>query len=696
MLTRHKTSLLPFSFGVASIIGQVALLREFMSLFSGHEIIIGLFLSFWMLFVGLGALAARNTKIKIVSGLLPSILGVTFILAFLILYASRVSLVIHGAEPEFNTLLLIIGVTLMPLCITVGYAFTKFSVDATSADKGWSISKIYAWEQFGSSIGGGVLYLLMVQWMDSVQILVVVVWLLFFVSSTVLIRSVTIKSIAILLLLVSGLATTLLPVQKQLRSLDFKSEQIVKMADTPYGSVIVTKSGSQTNIYENGVLRSWSGEVESTEEDVHAVMMRHPDPQKVLLLGGASSGTFNELKKYNNVQVDYVDINPAIVDILKESENEVWINYFVIDPLVFLREGEKMYDVCIVNTGLPNSLQSSRFYSKEFFGLVKSRLKNSGIIGVKGPMKQFHKEDDYIHFLSTITATGLSSFERYDVFPGNNIFLLFTNEDFLPLFDSSYFVIMSENRWFNMDYLMPHLIEEERLNYLNSIDVSVPLNSCLNPVLLQHTIRSKSGFWQISWGEYLTVFFMIFLIALFLFNRRAKAMAVIGFSLSGVQLILIFMMQVVAGNLYEMIGALFAMSLGGMALGSYWHRRFLCKLNLSPILLIAVSGILMLLLPFILNALINTEVKYVLQVSIVYSLVLLFSLLGGVLFSLISYKADGDTRMMAGSVYGADLFGSSAGVLLTSLFLIPVAGMINSSIILGVTCLVFALLFSRV
>ncbi len=695
MLTRYKTSLLAFSFGVASIVGQVALLREFMSLFSGHEIIIGLFLSFWMLFVGVGALAARNTKIKIVSELLPAILGVTFILGLLFLYVSRVSFVIHGAESEFKTLLLIIGVTLAPLCITIGYAFTKFSIETASVDKSWSISKIYAWEQFGSSIGGGVLYFIMVQWLNSVQLIIVVVFFLFLISASLFITAGTKRISIIVLTAIIGLVIIILPVQKQLHSMAFKSEQIVNIADTPYGNVIVTQSGDQINIYENGVLRSSSGGIESTEEDVHAVMMRHPDPHKVLMLGGASSGTFNELWKYGDVKVDYVDIDPAIVDLLKQSENSSDVNWFENDPLKFLKGIDKVYDVIIVNTGLPNNLQSSRLYSKEFFEVAKLRMNDNSLIGIKGPAKQFHKEDNYMRYLSIITATGLSCFNKYDVFPGNNIFILFTNGSFLPLFDGSRSEIMSKNRWFNSDYIMPDLVEDERLSYVNAIDLSAPVNTCLNPVLLQQSINIKSGYWQISWSAYVIVFFVGFIVALFLFNRRAKAMVVTGFSLSGVQLILIFMMQVVAGNLYEVLGVLFALSMAGMAFGSYWYRKYLYRLGLSSGVLLAITGILILLLPFVMKMLLNIEFAYVVQVAVVYFLVLLFSLFGGILFSCISYKPNGDIRTLAGSVYGADLLGSSAGALLTSLFLIPVSGMLNSSFILGVICLTFALFFLR-
>jgi len=601
--------------------------------------------------------------------------------------------VIHGTEPEFNTLLLIIAVTLIPLCLTIGYAFTKYSVDASAVDKDWSISKIYFWEQFGSSIGGGVLYIILVQWFDSVQILVVVVFYLFLIAVTVSVLSLLKKLAATVFILLTGTVLIVLPLQKVFRGLEFKSEKIVEISDTPYGNVIVTRSGDQTNIYENGSLRSFSDEIETTEEDVHAVMMRHPAPHKVLMLGGASPGTFRELKKYGDVSIDYVDIDPAIISILAKSKDANGVNFFTGDPLRFLKKDADVYDVIILDTGLPHNLQGSRFYSEEFFKAAKARMNPGGIIGVKGPEKQFHKEDSYIRYLSVITATGLTAFKKYDIFPGNNIFVLFTDGSFLPLFDASYSTVMSKNTYFNPDYILPDLVEDERLSYVTSLDLSVSVNTCLNPVLLQQSIVVKSGYWQINWTAFLLIFAVFFVISVVLFNKHGKAMAIVGFSLSGVQLVLIFLMQIVAGNIYEVLGLLFALSMAGMALGSHLNRKYFQAMKISSAVMMVIAGMLILMLPFAMKRLLDIEKAYMFQVVAVYFLVLLYSFLGGVLFSGLSYQPGNDTGTVAGSVYGADLFGSSAGILITSLFLIPVAGMTNTVFILGVICLMFAMFF---
>ena len=688
-----KIPILAFSFGMASIIGQVALLREFMSLFSGHEIIIGVFLSFWMLFVGLGAFSGRRAALKIKSGLLPVIMGGAFILGLLILYFSRNFLVIHGTEPEFRTLLFVIAITLIPLCLIIGFAFTRYSVEESADEKEWSISKIYFLEQLGSTFGGVLLYIILVRWLDSIQIVVTVVFFLFLVSIYVSSMPSLKKGLSMLLTLMAGITFIVLPIQKMLRGLEFKSEKIVDISDTPYGNVIVTRSDGQTNIYENGSLRSFSNEVERTEEDVHAIMMRHPAPHKILMLGGASQGTFHELKKYGDVSVDYVDIDPAIIDILKKSKDAGDVRFFTDDPLRFLKKNTDSYDVIILNTGLPQNLQGSRFYSKEFFELAKKRMAPGGIIGVKGPEKQFHKEDSYVRYLSIIAATGLSVFQKYEIYPGNNIYFLFTDGSFLPLFDNTYSSVIKQNIYFNQDYILPDLVDDEKMSYIKAIKLNVPVNTCLNPVLLQQSIEVKSNYWQINSKLYIMLFFVLFVFVMLYLKKQAKAMAVTGFALSGIQLVLIFLMQIVAGNVYQVLGLLFALSMAGMALGSYIDRKYMGGLKIPAAAMMIVAGILILLLPYAIEMMLSAGSNYTIQVVLVYFLVMLFSFMGGVLFSMFSYQPDKETGVVAGSVYGADLLGSSAGILITSLFLIPVAGMVNTIFLLGVVCVVFAMLF---
>jgi spermidine synthase len=423
-------------------------------------------------------------------------------------------------------------------------------------------------------------------------------------------------------------------------------------------------------------------------------MLRSPAPHKILMIGGASSGTLKEFEKYRDVRVDYVDVNPAVVEILKKGELPD-VRFYVSDPWRFLKSTDEKYDVVILNTGLPHNLQDNRFFTEEFFRLVKNKLNEGGVFGVKGPEKQFHREPAYVACLSIIASTGKSVFKNYDVFPGHYVRYLFTEGKLLPLFDKRYKSVFDENQYFNPDYILPDLIEDERTEYLNEIKLNMAVNTNLRPVLLEQSIVAKSGYWHVDRYLYIYIVAGLFVLAVVVFKRRVKTMAIAGFALAGVQLLLVYMMQIVAGNIYEAIGFLFALSMAGMALGGFAHRKLLPDLKISPEVILLITGMLILLLPFVFRVLDSVSGPFVLQVLFVYFLVFIFAFAGGGLFSVISVDKNADSGELAGSLYGADLIGSSAGLLLTSLFFIPVAGMVNTAFILGALCVVGGLMFIR-
>ena len=59
MIRVKNSMLLPFGLGLTSMSTQLIMLREFMVLFNGNEMVIGIVLSNWMLLTGLGAWLGR-------------------------------------------------------------------------------------------------------------------------------------------------------------------------------------------------------------------------------------------------------------------------------------------------------------------------------------------------------------------------------------------------------------------------------------------------------------------------------------------------------------------------------------------------------------------------------------------------------------------------------------------------------------
>ena len=160
MLIKAKNSIAIsiFVLGFTSLITQIILLREFLSVFYGNELVIGIILANWMLLTGLGAYIGKfsdrfknKTIFTVVShiflGLLP------FVTVFLIYYLKNmvfpIGKIINPAEIFLGSLLL-----LSPVSILSGFLFTLFNSFLSHVLKSNQINNVYAKEAFGSIIGG--------------------------------------------------------------------------------------------------------------------------------------------------------------------------------------------------------------------------------------------------------------------------------------------------------------------------------------------------------------------------------------------------------------------------------------------------------------------------------------------------------------------------------------------------------------
>ena len=164
---------------------------------------------------------------------------------------------------------------------------------------------------------------------------------------------------------------------------------LAETVDTPYSRVSVTSYQGQISVFENDAL-SFETESTAAEEFVHMVLTQHPDPKRVLLIGGGIEGTIYELLKYDSLKVDYVELNEKLIStvrkFLPEEMNKSFeskdLNIIIADPRNYLKSCGK-YDVILVGMPEPSSGQTNRFYTKEFFELCNKHLNDGGIAAVR-------------------------------------------------------------------------------------------------------------------------------------------------------------------------------------------------------------------------------------------------------------------------------------------------------------------------
>lgn len=149
------------------------------------------------------------------------------------------------------------------------------------------------------------------------------------------------------------------------------------------------------------------GVVQITERDeffyhemlVHVAMHAHPDPRKVVVIGGGDGGAVREVLRHSSVEkVFFVEIDREVIDVSKEYfpsvSSEIENEKVVIrnmDGAEFIKGNTGEFDVIIVDStdiiGFAKSL-----FTVEFFKSVKEGLNDNGIFVTLSESLHFHRK----------------------------------------------------------------------------------------------------------------------------------------------------------------------------------------------------------------------------------------------------------------------------------------------------------------
>ncbi|MCD6096619.1 MAG: polyamine aminopropyltransferase [Thermoprotei archaeon] len=143
-------------------------------------------------------------------------------------------------------------------------------------------------------------------------------------------------------------------------------------------------------LFIDGKLQSSvNGEWVYHESLVHPVMIAHPNPKRILIIGGGEGATLREVLKHNTVnEAVMVDLDPDVIELCKKYLPELHQGSFedprsklcIADGREFLSKHRNEYDVIIVDLTDPIKDTPSVFlYTREFYQLVFNALKEDGL-----------------------------------------------------------------------------------------------------------------------------------------------------------------------------------------------------------------------------------------------------------------------------------------------------------------------------
>lgn len=699
-LDEQQYKLFAFLLGSTTIIAQVILLREFMAAFSGNELVIGLVLANWMILTGLGAflgqfqLRIKNTFPVIISSLLL-LSFIPFLTAFLINFLKNqvfpVGALIGVLPIFFGSFLLLI-----PFCLISGFLFTYLVKCFSEFRNQNETGTIYGFESVGSVIGGLLSGVLFISFFSSIESLLVLAILnasiLFLTNLQKASKHLRWFPLAVI---ISAFAILFFNPERRIRSFVYPNQKIEVSKDSPHGNIVITRREKMWSVYNNNVLLFDSENFMVNEEAVHFAMLQHANPQKVLLVSGGLSRQIAELKKYAPNLIDYVEDNRWLLALMKDTLRQMTdesLAVFTTDPLRFIRKTTQKYDVVILNLSNPSTMQANRFFTLEFYQLLKQKLSPGAVLsfGIQSPPNYLNQEAVALN--SSLFATLKNVFENVIILPGEKNYFLASDA---PLAYTIAEAVQSkgiENRYVNQYYFDDSLLKNRGENILSALNPAAEINQNMKPV----TYRQGLSYWLSQFkGRYWVLAFIAIAISLFVFlrgNTSSKTMFLTGFSASGLEILLLFGLQIFFGNIYLLTSFVFSGFMLGLAAGSFAGKSFNHPsgknyLAVTQLLIGAFAAITSVSL-FSLGM---ENLPAVLIYTLFFAATVLIGGLTGFQFLQASFYSIGSYAEISGKTYSYDLIGSAMGALAVSIYLVPVWGIVSSVIGLAMMNILFGI-----
>lgn len=183
------------------------------------------------------------------------------------------------------------------------------------------------------------------------------------------------------------------------QAMSLRVKQILHVEQSKYQDILVFESTDYGNVL---VL---DGAIQATERDefayqemiAHLAINSHPDPKKVLVIGGGDGGVLREVVKHQGVEeVVLCDIDEGVINASKKFMPSMAVGFqhpkvkvHIGDGFEFLKKYKNTFDVIITDSSDPEGPAKSLF-EEPYFVLLSGALTEKGVISTQGECMWLH------------------------------------------------------------------------------------------------------------------------------------------------------------------------------------------------------------------------------------------------------------------------------------------------------------------
>ncbi len=157
--------------------------------------------------------------------------------------------------------------------------------------------------------------------------------------------------------------------------------QKIQIAESEqYGRMLILDGVFQTSVKDE-----WTYH----EMVSHVPLMVHPNPERVLIIGGGDGGVAREVCRHESVkQVDLCEIDDRVIELSKEYfptiskallDQPEKLHVHVGDGIAFAKSVKNFYDVIIIDCSDPIG-PGEGLFTREFYQSAKEALRDDGLI----------------------------------------------------------------------------------------------------------------------------------------------------------------------------------------------------------------------------------------------------------------------------------------------------------------------------
>lgn len=715
--------------GAISIIAQSVIARELLVLFSGSEFNLGLILGAWMLAGGAGSalaalLSGKQGRVRIGLVFSLGLLAWGFPVAIVFSRACRMLFgLMPGEALGMADTVYAVTAAVLPAGLAAGAIMTLAArLRESGPGREDNAGYIYAFDCIGAAVGGAALSLLLLPRFGALELSLLTCAALSLVASF-LTRGL-LRAFAVFFA-VAALAT-LFPfglcnrIDAGFKTLQWRPYRLLDSKDTAYGNLSLVDAGGERSLFSSGrpVASVPFPDEAGVEEFAHIPLsFAKPDPgSSVLVLGCGLGGLIRELRKHKGLAVINVDLDTGLEDMLRKTGDPLIIAEASDSEVEFRHEDTRSFlfhpsdhyrDLILLWLPPPETLESNRHYTAEFFLRLRLMLKPHGVAAIKLPGSLVYMDDAMKKTNKSVLEAMRRAFPHVRVIPGDssNIFLCskelrledISTEEVARNFQAS----NVETRLLTGKHIEYRLDREKEKRLLDTLEkISAPANRDFHPVAAFYALRHAHAMISPGMDGLLAALektpfpwllsALLLVAALLAAARREKGLAEAvaasaGFSGMGLSIVLLFSYQIIFGALFRNLGLVMAIFMAGLGLGTLALSKAKTADYRRWVKALFIMEIFAALFVLALQSLEKSVESQIFSVQPIFLfLVLISGLVCGLEFAVsarLYFLAASGKR--AGMIFAFDLCGAAVAAVLVSAWILPVYGLFRTCLLLA-------------